>query len=43
MLYKQNKKMQELLKTLNIKGHIIVAYALNCQKETTEIIVKKRG
>ena len=26
--------VQELLKELNIKGHIVVADALNCQKET---------
>ncbi len=31
--------VQELLKELNIKGHLIVADALNCQKETAEIIV----
>jgi len=33
--------VQELLKTLNIKGHVVVADALNCQKETAEIIVEK--
>ncbi len=26
--------VQELLKTLHIKGHVIVVDALNCQKET---------
>lgn len=35
--------VQELLKTLKIKGHIIVADVLNCQKETTKIIVKKEA
>lgn len=35
--------VQELLKELNIKGHIIVADALNCQKETAEIIVKQKA
>lgn len=35
--------VQELLKTLNIKGHIVVADALNCQKETAEIIVKQKA
>lgn len=34
--------VQELLKTLNIKGHIVVADALNCQKKTAEIIIEKR-
>lgn len=33
--------VQELLKTLNIKGQTVVADALNCQKETAEIIVDK--
>ena len=33
--------VQELLKTLNIKGHVVVADALNCQKKTAEIIIKK--
>lgn len=32
--------VQELLKELNIKGHIVTADALNCQKETAEIIIK---
>lgn len=32
--------VQELLKELNIKGSVIVADALNCQKETADIIVK---
>lgn len=31
--------VQALLKEMNIKGIIIVADALNCQKETAEIIV----
>lgn len=31
--------VRELLKELNIKGSIVVADALNCQKETAEIIV----
>ncbi len=35
--------VQELLKELNIKGYIIVAYALNCQKETAGIIVKQKA
>lgn len=35
--------VQELLKELNIKGHMIVADALNCQKETAEIIVKQKA
>lgn len=35
--------VQELLKELKIKGHIIVADALNCQKETAEIIVKQEA
>mgnify|MGYP004531831409 CR=1 FL=1 len=35
--------VQELLKELNIKGNIIVADALNCQKETAEIIVKQKA
>lgn len=35
--------MQELLKELNIKGHIVVADALNCQKETAEIIVNQKA
>lgn len=35
--------VQELLKELNIKGHIVVADALNCQKETAEIIVKQNA
>jgi len=32
-----------LLKELNIKGTIITADALNCQKETAEIIVKQKA
>lgn len=35
--------VQELLKTLKIKGHMIVADALNCQKETAEIIVNQEA
>lgn len=35
--------VQELLKTLNIKGNMVVADALNCQKETAEIIVKNEA
>ena len=35
--------VQELLRELNIKGHIIVADALNCQKETAGIIVKQKA
>ena len=34
--------VQELLKTLKIKGHIIVADVFNCQKKTVKIIVKKK-
>lgn len=35
--------VQELLKTLNIKGHVVVADALNCQKETASIIVNQEA
>ncbi len=35
--------VQKLLKELNIQGHMIVADALNCQKETAEIIVKQKA
>lgn len=35
--------VQELLKELNIKGHIVTADALNCQKETAKIIVKQKA
>ena len=35
--------VQELLKELNIKGHIVVADALNCQKETAKIIVNQKA
>lgn len=35
--------VQKLLKTLNIKGHIVVADALNCQKETAKIIIKQEA
>ena len=32
-----------MLKELNIKGTMITADALNCQKETAEIIVKQKA
>lgn len=35
--------VQELLNELDIKGCIIVADALNCQKETAKIIIKGKG
>ena len=35
--------VQELLKTLNIKGNMVVADALNCQKETAEIIIEQKA
>ena len=35
--------VQELLNELNIKGCMIVADALNCQKETAEIVVKGKA
>ncbi len=35
--------VQALLKELNIKGHIVVADAINCQKETAEIIVNQKA
>ena len=35
--------VQELLKELKIKGNIVVADALNCQKETAEIIVDQKA
>ncbi len=37
--YKSNEipAVQELLKELNIKGHMIVADSLNCQKETAKL------
>ena len=35
--------VQELLKELNIKGHIVVADALNCQKETASTIVEQKA
>lgn len=35
--------VRELLKELNIKGHIVVADALNCQKETAEVIINKEA
>lgn len=35
--------VRELLKELNIKGQMIAADALNCQKETAEIIVEQKA
>lgn len=35
--------VQKMLKELNIKGTMITADALNCQKETAEIIVKQKA
>ena len=35
--------VRELLKELKIKGTIVVADALNCQKETAEIIVQQKA
>ena len=35
--------VQKLLKELNIQGHMIVADAMNCQKETAEIIIGKEA
>ena len=35
--------VQKLLKELNIQGHMIVADAINCQKETAEIIISKEA
>ena len=35
--------VQELLKELNIKGHLVTADALNCQIDTAEIIVKEKA
>lgn len=35
--------VQELIKLLNIKGCLVVADALNCQKETAKIIVENGG
>ena len=35
--------VQELLKELKIKGTMVVADALNCQKETAEIIVQQKA
>lgn len=35
--------VQELLKELNIKGHVVVTDALNCQKETASIIVEQKA
>ncbi len=35
--------VQELLQELNIKGNVVVADALNCQKKTAEIIIKQKA
>ena len=35
--------VQELLKKLDIEGCMVVADALNCQKETAEVIIKGKG
>lgn len=35
--------VQKLLKELNIQGHMIVADAINCQKETAQIIIDKKA
>ena len=35
--------VQELLKELKIKGQMVVADALNCQKETAEIIIHQKA
>ena len=35
--------VQELLKELNIKGQIVTADAMNCQKETAEIIIGQKA
>ena len=35
--------VRELLKELKIKGTMVVADALNCQKETAEIIVQQKA
>ena len=35
--------VQELIKQLNLKDSIVVADALNCQKETVSAIIKKSG
>ena len=35
--------VQELLKEMKIKGQMVVADALNCQKETAEIIVNQKA
>lgn len=37
------RAVQELLKELKIKGQMVVADALNCQKETAEIIVDQKA
>lgn len=35
--------VQELLKELNIKGHMVVADALNCQKDTAKTIIDQEA
>lgn len=35
--------VQELLKELNIKGHMVVADALNCQKDTAKTIIEQEA
>ena len=35
--------VQELLKELNIKGSVVVADALNCQKDTADIVIDKEA
>lgn len=35
--------VQKLLEEVNIKGTVIVADALNCQKETAEIVIKQKA
>ncbi len=35
--------VQELLKTINIKGNTVVCDALHCQKKTAEIITSQKG
>ncbi len=35
--------MQDLINLLDIKGCLIVADALNCQKETAQTIIKNEG
>lgn len=35
--------VQNLLRELNIKGHTVVADAMNCQKETAEIVIEQKA